>query len=375
MNIKYICRNCGGQASYNPELDTIVCDNCGSQELTYEVEERCPKCRGKIIYDEKRNNFYCENGDWYLKEEGIRGFDDDMTFHPDNLGTFESNICTCDSCGAEIIIDKNTVATKCPFCNSNINITENLIGSAQPYGIIPFKQTKQTAIESFKKWCKKGIVSPKGFMTADRIQEITPLYIPFWVYDMKGTGQIEFNGQKVRHYSDSKYNYIETKYYKCLRNINATINSLPCDASEKMDDNIMDLLEPFDFRELKPFNIEYLSGNLTEKYDYTEEELLQRACDKSNKLIVEYAKTSMSNYTSVELVRNNINLREDKAHYILLPIWTISYEYKGKTYRFIMNGQTGKVIGKPPVSKGKVFLEGLGIMGIMFIIESLIFLI
>lgn len=372
MNIRYICNNCGGQAIWSVENNQIACENCNSNSFSYEVEDKCPKCSSKILFNDKKSEFYCSSCDFKQVEENIEDLDDKSEFEEDNLGTFESNICTCSSCGAEIIIEPNTVATKCPFCNSNVQVSKNIIGSAKPYGIIPFKQTKEDAIKAFQIWCRKGLITPKEFMVADRIQEIKPVYIPFWIYDIKGLGTLQYHAKKINSYTRGNYNITEIKHYRCYRSIDAYIKDIPCDASEKMDDKLMDLLEPFHLDELKPFNIGYLSGNLTEKYDFSEEELTDRIFQRANKFFEQYAGTSMRNYSSYTVSNNQLKLSKKTAHYILLPVWTISYDFKGKKYTFVMNGQTGKVVGKPPISKPKVFLGGVGIFTILSIMELII---
>lgn len=39
--------------------------------------------------------------------------------------------------------------------------------------------------------------------------------------------------------------------------------------------------------------------------------------------------------------------------YALMPAWTMTYRYKGELYYFAMNGQTGKIAGRVPVSRKK----------------------
>lgn len=59
------------------------------------------------------------------------------------------------------------------------------------------------------------------------------------------------------------------------------------------------------------------------------------------------------------------NLQVDTAYsnqtykHILLPIWMCTYAYKNKTYHFLINGQTGKIYGKKPLSSSKVVLAVL----------------
>ena len=50
----------------------------------------------------------------------------------------------------------------------------------------------------------------------------------------------------------------------------------------------------------------------------------------------------------------SIRLHNGTTKYALYPVWILQTKWKGDNYIFAMNGQTGKVIGEPPVSRGKV---------------------
>ncbi len=114
----------------------------------------------------------------------------------------------------------------------------------------------------------------KGFMTADRIKSITGMYVPFWLFDLNSKVQVNAVCTKVRTYTQGDYIYTETKYYDAFRDINLDYLKIPVDASEKMNDELMDKLEPYPYDQLKEFKTPYLAGYLAEKYNYTDEELL-----------------------------------------------------------------------------------------------------
>ena len=136
----------------------------------------------------------------------------------------------------------------------------------------------------------------------------------------------------------------------------------------------MDLLEPFDMKDSKDFNMGYLSGVLTEKYDFTDKELLQRAYNRSKDYLINYLKEDIkrSGLNLSIVTRDNARMKNKNARYILLPIWMLSYNHKGKDYQFLMNGQTGKVIGKPPLDYFKVFGTGTLLSTILSLIILLI---
>ena len=63
------------------------------------------------------------------------------------------------------------------------------------------------------------------------------------------------------------------------------------------------------------------------------------------------------------------DLRADPA---LLPVWINAYQFRGETYRFLVNGQTGEVIGIAPISYVKVFLVALAIVAVALLILALV---
>ena len=88
-------------------------------------------------------------------------------------------------------------------------------------------------------------------MTADRIQNITGMYVPFWLYNMQAQGDADATCTKVRSYTRGDYIYTETSYYHVYRRAKLHYKLVPTDASEKMDDNLMNRLEPFHYNDLK----------------------------------------------------------------------------------------------------------------------------
>ena len=373
MNIRYICKNCGSEPEYDNNSGQIRCKSCGSTDFEYIVDEKCPKCGSSLYYDEDKNLTYCKSCD-YKSISGIQDVpeeDDKSINRTESLERIGVNSVRCNSCGSELIVEPNTASFKCPYCDSIINVYDNIVGTSKPDAIIPFKLDKKEAEEAFKKWSKKGFFLNSNFKYGDRIKEIKPMYIPFWVYDIDEIGTMSFNATKTRHYSRGDYDYTETYHYDCQRDLDLSFKRLPCDASEKMDDKKMDLLEPFNMNEAKKFNLGYLSGNLTEKYDYNDKQLLERAYKKARTYGLKFAEQDVrtSGFSTVTLRRDNTRMKNKNARYVLLPIWFVNYNHNGQDYPFMMNGQTGKVIGNPPVDYKKVF--GMG--SALGIISSLIF--
>lgn len=333
MVIHYKCPNCGGDMAYDTETGKLYCDSCGREDS---IED-----------------FPVEN------IQGVFSEEDGKEYH-------------CKNCGAVIMTDADTTATTCSFCGAGVVLGDRLAGKMAPAKIIPFKISKEEAMKAFKSWAGNGKLTPKGFMTADRIKNITGIYVPFWLYDLNSRVQVNAICTKVRTYTRGDYIYTETRYYDVYRDINLDYVKLPVDASKKMNDELMDKIEPYNYNGLKEFKTPYLAGYIAEKYNYDEKELLPRAKSKIENYINSYISSTITGYSSVRYNSKNINTNKKNAYYTLLPVWMVYYDYDYSEHTFAMNGQTGKVVGKPPISFIRVLKWFGGIAGLTFIILKII---
>lgn len=333
MVIQYKCASCGDDMAFNSETGKLSCHSCG-------------------------------------REDNIEEFSEDLitaTFSEDEVHEYH-----CNNCGGVIITDADTSATTCSFCGAGVVLRDRLSGVLAPTKVIPFTISKEEAMRTFRSWCKNGRFTPKGFMTADRIKGITGMYVPFWLYDLNSKVQVRADCTKVRTYTKGDYIYTETNHYDVYRDINLDYVKVPVDASEKMNDQLMDKLEPYHYNELKSFKTPYLAGYIAEKYNYNDEELFPRVKSKISDFIDSYISSTITGYTTVSYRNKQINTKKIHAHYVLLPVWMVSYDYENSEHTFAMNGQTGKVVGKPPLSYGKVAMWFTGIAGTSFITLKLI---
>src|SRR5690625_2808072 len=299
------------------------------------------------------------------REDDIESFSDEFItrkFEEDEAKEYQ-----CKNCGATVITEQDTTATSCSFCDAAVVLADRLSGDLAPAMVIPFSISKEEAEKAFRKWCKNGRFSPTDFMQANRVKNITGMYVPFWMYDLNSKVTLDAVGTKVRKYTRGDYIYTETKYYDVYRDINLYYNRVPVDASSKMNDEVMDKLEPYQYKDLKDFKTPYLAGYIAEKYNYDDEALLPRVKSKVKRFIQTYVNSIVSQYTSLREKRQQIKTRNVKSAYVLFPIWMVYYDYDKQEHTFAMNGQTGKIIGKPPISKKKVITWVSGISATTFI--------
>lgn len=319
--------------AFDSETGTLSCPSCGTQE---NIENFSEELMTMAFDENEAKEYHCEN------------------------------------CGATLITEADTTATMCSFCGAGVVLADRLSGTLAPAKVIPFSISKEEAIAAFKKWCKNGRLTPKGFMSADRIKKVTGMYVPFWFYDLNSEAQVEADCTKVRSYTRGDYIYTETKHYEVYRDIDLHYMKVPVDASEKMNDDIMDKLEPYHYDQLKSFKTPYLAGYIAEKYNYDDKELFPRAQAKIKSYIDSYISSTISGYSTVHYRHKQINTKNSRSFYVLLPVWMVYYDFDQAEHTFAMNGQTGKVVGKPPISYAKVATWFGGIAASSFVAIKLV---
>lgn len=337
-NITYRCLNCGGDLAWNAETQSWKCEYC-DHEFTLDQLEAA----GKADIAEETVQKEQDVDDGVQSTDGTQG---DMVAY------------TCNHCGAEIITDKSTAATFCVYCGNPVVISEKLVGAFRPEKVIPFKTTKEQAIEAFKKYIKKPL-TPKYFYTSGNLDKITGIYVPFWLYDGTGESDIIATGTKITTWSDKKNRYTKTDTFNFYRTGNMQFNGIPVDCSSKTDDAAMDSIEPFDFNEMVDFSPAYLAGYLAEKFDISDSEGVERAKNRAVSTTTNALLQTINGFAAVSVTNSQENFKVGTRRYVLLPVWLLNTQYKGKNYLFAMNGQTGKLIGNTPIHAGKAALYGL----------------
>ncbi len=331
--LEYECPNCGGGMTFNIQEQTVKCPYCDS---VFSLEQL------------------------QALDEGLAANAPDDIKWEDKIGTEwedgeEENICVyhCGSCGGEIVTEQTTAAFACPYCDSPVVMTGKLSGSLRPDCVIPFKYEKKAAKTAFEKHLLGKKLLPDAFTENNHIDEIKGLYVPFWIFDGNADGDVKFKATRTRSWSDTKYNYVETSYYQVLRNGSACFSGVPADGSEKMPDDLMESIEPFDMNEAKPFQTAFLAGFRADKYDVGAEDGQARANARVKNSIESLFRSTVTGYSSVTTEASSIKVNNGKAKYGLFPVWMLRTTWNGETYTFAMNGQTGKFVGNLPLDKKK----------------------
>lgn len=328
------------------------------------LDNKCPACGAKIAFNPKNQKWDCEYCGSKFTLDEMKKYNNASSEKANKKSTSSKkklkdlDIYRCKNCGAEVMADDTTTATFCVYCGSTTILKDKIEDGIAPSKLIPFKKVKEDAIESFKKLYKGRPLMPKLFNDPKNIEKITGVYIPFWAYDLKASGDISFHAEDVKTWSDYNYRYVKTDRYLSRRNGYMEFKQILVDGSSRFDDDMMDSLEPFEFNDLVDYNHAYLSGFLAEKYDVNSDDAIERAKNRANNTAVDLAKESV-HHQRVSLATNSMEITKVDDDYILLPVWMVNVNYKEKKYTFAMNGQTGEIVGNIPLNIPKAIIMAL----------------
>ena len=153
---------------------------------------------------------------------------------------------------------------------------------------------------------------------------------------------------------------------------NISFEKIPVNGSTRLAENYMEAIEPYDYSELKPFLSGYLAGYMADRYDVDANDCIPRADERAKKSSEQAFEETVRGYATVLPQSSSIHMQSGKVHYVLLPVWMLNTKYKGKTYTFAMNGQTGKMVGELPSDSGKEALMFGGVFAAVFTVLTLI---
>ena len=344
-------------------------------------EFKCPNCNGVISFDTTTQMMKCPYCDSEFEPESLKEYDEilkesrESTMDwqgPENLWSENEseNLLSyvCSSCGGEIIGDKTLGATSCPYCNNNTVFTKQFSGDLKPDLVIPFKYDKDAAKKAMYNHFKGKKLLPKNFKNEQHIDEIKGIYVPFWLYDACADGHFRFHCTKLRTWVSDDYIYTETRHYSAVRDGSISFINVPVDGSQKMADDLMESLEPYNLNEAVDFKTAYLAGFFADRYDVSVQNASVRANERISITTEEAIKGTLLNYSASFKEAGSVSVEKGKTKYALLPVWILNTTWKGEKYVFAMNGQTGKLVGNLPVDKGLFHKYLWGISGISALI-------
>lgn len=333
------CNGCGAALKFAPGTNHLKCDYCGAMNEIKVAE-------GTITEHDFSS---------FLSKASSTG------------DLHEVHTVECNGCGANTTLKPNTVSDMCPYCGTTL-VIENASRKAfiKPESVLPFKIDRKTAFEDFRTWIKKLWFAPNDLkLYADNPEKLKGLYIPYWTYDCNTysdySGEKGVDRQETEYYTETVNGRQETRtrtrtvtdWYPASGSVNCDFDDLLINASNSLPKDYADKLEPWDLENLAAFDEKYISGFIAETYQVGLEDGFNQAKDKMKPAIESKIRQDIGGdhqrINSVDTEYNNIKFR-----HTLLPIWLSAYRYKGKVFRFMINGRTGEVQGERPYSWVKI---------------------
>ena len=327
------------------------------------IEYKCPCCNAGLVFSPHVQQLTCEYCENTFEIDAVRAYNEANTNHTSDIFSWNTdnqqewsedekaslNAYHCPACGGEIITDDTTAASFCPYCGNPTIIPSRLSGGLKPDAVLPFQKNRQDAINAFQKLCKGKKLLPKDFTSQQQLDKITGMYVPFWLYNCDAYFSGNYKATRIHRWSDSRYNYTRTEHFLLSRNASASFSGIPMDASTKMEDIFMESIEPFDYSQMVPFEMGYLTGYLADKYDVPSENGQERIRKRVAQSVTDHIQSSLFGYATVLPANQQLQIQNSQSKYVLLPVWMLNTKYNGKIYTFAMNGQTGKMSGSFPV--------------------------
>ena len=326
------CENCGSNLIYNPQLGKLFCSHCDST-----IDVQIFQAEEKDIFDAFEN----EKGSW----------------DRDNV-----ELLRCENCGAKTVFNGNESAKTCPFCGAaHVKKIDELVG-LKPNAVLPFKLTLEKAVENSVRWAKRRFFAPKKFKKNINTEHVKGIYVPTFTFDSNTNSIYDGRIGDVRTRRVGSGKNARTETYVVWRYISGTFchrfNDLLVTAGSKFDQKNIDKIAPFDTDNSKVYNEEFLLGYGAYHYDYSVKDCWGRAKDimdsRLKRAILSHYSYDRLSYLNVSTKHHNVSYK-----YVMLPVYVGNYKYKKKYYNFYVNGETGKIGGKTPLSLLKILLTAL----------------
>ena len=326
------CPSCGSTMQFDPDTQSLKCQHCGTEE---QIQK-----------------------DFEVKEiDIVKGFEDAEKWSADEQVTFK-----CNNCGAVVVLSIDEEASNCPFCGTSHIAKEGSFEGVRPHSVIPFQFGNEKATELSKQWARSRIFAPRKFKKSLTPERIKGIYEPCFTFDSNTFSNYygRVGDRHTRVVGSGKNKRTET--YVVYRNVRGTFEHFFDDVTIATNENFsqkeLNKLSPFAMNKACVYEKKYLSGFMADGYQRNLDECWGDAKSKMTRdvrsMIISRLHCDVVDYLNVSTVHNDVTFK-----YMLLPVYTAVYRFKKKNYTLRINGSTGKVKGKTPVSPLRVIIASV----------------
>ncbi|MBC8086150.1 MAG: primosomal protein N' (replication factor Y) - superfamily II helicase [Phycisphaerae bacterium] len=352
------CTNCGASLKFAPGVGKLTCATCGTQnDLPSFDPAAVASAHEELDY---RAALALQKG---------------------NEQVIDAQIVDCPQCGAQTRFDPHVVASVCAFCASPMVSAKAHAGrQIQPRGIVPFTLEPSSAQELFRKWIQERWFAPNALKkTVSQAQGVRGVYLPCWTFDAATSS--DYEGQRGMHRQvqdvtrDANGRQVVhtrtvTDWYPASGHVNVNFDDTLVLASASIPDHLASVLKGWDIQKLAPFSDDFVAGFTVEAYQLALEPAFGQAQEVFNSGIEQGVRNDIGGneqrISNVSTTYGHIAFK-----HILLPVWICSYKFAGKSWRVVVNGQTGAVKGDRPYSAWKIGFAALAAIAVVLAIWSI----
>lgn len=340
---RYSCEQCGADLRFAPGQTSLVCDHCGhAQEVPAAIGQGAATGLAEL-----------DLGDGL--KDALKGAE-----------MAEVRSLSCPNCGALVEMTGAAHAAECPFCATPVVTDTGSARKIKPQGLIPFAVPEETARQALGKWLGKRWFAPGGLKEyARRGRKLNGIYTPFWTFDADTASR--YTGQRGTHYYETRTVTVtvdgknqrreekvrRTSWAAVSGHVSRHFDDVLVLAAQSLPRGLTDGLKPWDLSALVPYTPDYLAGMQAEGYTVELDAGQQIAREEMARIIEADVRRDIGgDEQRVSSVDTSYSAETFK--HILLPVWMAAYKFRGKSYRFVVNGQTGRVQGERPWSAIKI---------------------
>ncbi|WP_195957665.1 TFIIB-type zinc ribbon-containing protein [Enterococcus gallinarum] len=363
--ITHKCPNCGGALTFDPGDQKFHCSFCLSIFTEAEVTAFEQKQKEAQLADgtAPENQPITDDTEPALKEAITEKTEEKAA---------QMDLFLCPNCGAEIVTDATTAATYCYFCHNPVVLSGRLSGEFLPNKVLPFAIEKEEATAKFLEWAQKKWFVPRDFFDQAQVEKLTGVYFPYWRIDAELDGQLSGTGTSLRIWRVGEIEYTEHKQFAVSRRGKMRINELIKNAlSKNVQQKMVTGVQPFPLDKAVDFRSQYLAGFQAEKRDIEYQALKNEVQQELSGYAENLLSSTVNGYTSFNRTQRNIEITKETNHYVLLPVWLVTYradDPNKNIFYYAMNGQTGKVSGVLPISYKRLGFTSAAIFAVIAIL-------
>lgn len=329
------CKTCGNRMVFSPDTQDLVCPYCQSHSPIDAPTIVAPE----YIYDPDNDKW--DAPDWRA------------------LG---NRPVSCPACGAEMLLPAEAMTADCPFCGNHyvteLSLDEPII---PPETMTPFLVSEKKARDQFQKWAGHRLMAPVGFRKKLSAMPMSGIYIPAFTYDTDLVTDFSGSGgrRRTEYYTVRVNGKTQTRsrtvidWFPYHGKCEDMTDDILIPASKKVDSAMFGKVSPFETKNLYVYNPAYLSGFFAERYDVGPSAAFVKAKSVAESRIKEKIEAE-GGYDVYRNMSYRHHYKKVTFKHILLPVWFASYTFRKKKYFYLVNGETGRVAGKAPVSPLKI---------------------